>query len=235
MKVVYWSDYACPFCYIGETYLKKAIAEIGADDQVEIEMKAFELNPDAPKEYVGDTITRFAHKYGLSQEAAAARVESISQMGREAGLDFRYAETRSTNTYDAHRLTKLAKEKGGNELANQLAEKLYKAYFSDSLELANHDVLRRFAAEIGLDENDVNEVLSSDKYGDDVKNEEWEAHANRITAVPFFLVNDEVGIPGALPVENMKAVLAEALEKEEKRKKEAELPTMSCGPDGCRF
>ena len=53
MKITYWSDYACPYCYIGETYLKQAIADLGIGDQVEVEMKAFELDPDACKEYAG--------------------------------------------------------------------------------------------------------------------------------------------------------------------------------------
>lgn len=29
MKIYYWSDYACPFCYIRETALKQAIRNIG--------------------------------------------------------------------------------------------------------------------------------------------------------------------------------------------------------------
>ena len=111
MKITYWSDYACPYCYIGETYLKQAIADLGIGDQVEVEMKAFELDPDASKEYAGTTVDRFAKKYGLSIQGAQARIDGISQMGRDAGLDFRYAETRYTNTFDAHRLTKLAQKK----------------------------------------------------------------------------------------------------------------------------
>ena len=56
MKITYWSDYACPYCYIGETYLKQAIADLGIGYQVEVEMKAFELDPGASKEYTGATV-----------------------------------------------------------------------------------------------------------------------------------------------------------------------------------
>ena len=48
MKITYWSDYACPYCYIGETYLKQAIEHMGIGDQVEVEMKAFELRAPGP-------------------------------------------------------------------------------------------------------------------------------------------------------------------------------------------
>lgn len=111
MKITYWSDYACPYCYIGETYLKQAIEHMEIGDQVDVEMKAFELDPDASKAYTVATVDRFAKKYGLSIQGAQARIDGISKMGQDAGLDFRYAETRYTNTFDAHRLTKLAQKK----------------------------------------------------------------------------------------------------------------------------
>ena len=136
MNITYWSDYACPYCYIGETYLKQAIHNLGLDGQIEVEMKAFELDPDASREYTGATVDRFAKKYGLSLQAAQQRIDGISQMGREAGLDFRYAETRYTNTFDAHRLTKLAQQSGDPALTDRLSERLYKAYFAEGLELA---------------------------------------------------------------------------------------------------
>jgi len=98
MKVMYWSDYACPYCYIGKTHLKKAIENLNLGDQVDVKMLAFELDPKASKEYTGATVDRFARKYGLSLKGAQERIDGISEMGRAAGLDFHYAETRYTNT-----------------------------------------------------------------------------------------------------------------------------------------
>ena len=111
MKITYWSDYACPYCYIGEKRLKKAIADIPELKDVQLEMKAFQLDPTAGIHAAGDTQTRFAHKYGISMEDAGKTIEHISELGRAEGIDFRYATTLFTNTMDAHRLTKLAKDK----------------------------------------------------------------------------------------------------------------------------
>ena len=60
MKIELWSDYACPFCYIGEKRLEKALAEIDGGDKVEIEFKSFELDPYASREVVSSTVDRFA-------------------------------------------------------------------------------------------------------------------------------------------------------------------------------
>ena len=125
MKIEIWSDYACPFCYIGEKRLEKALAEVGSND-IDIEFKSFELDPTASKEVVSDTVDRFAIKYGMSKEEATHRIEQISLMGRREGIDFKYATTQYTNTFDSLRLTKLAQKYGHNEIII----KLFDAYFT---------------------------------------------------------------------------------------------------------
>ena len=128
MRIKYWSDYACPYCYIGVTNLKQALDELGV--MYDIEMRAFELNPYAKAGAGGDIVAMFAAKYQLDMEDAQKKVDSINAMAREAGLEFDYAKVFHTNTFDAHRLTRMALEKGGTELQNKVSEKLYKAYFA---------------------------------------------------------------------------------------------------------
>lgn len=230
MKITYWSDYACPYCYIGETYLKQAIEHMGIGDQVEVEMKAFELDPDASRAYTGETVDRFAKKYGLSIQGAQARIDGISRMGQDAGLDFHYAETRYTNTFDAHRLTKLAQKKDA-QLADRLSERLYKAYFSEGLELADHAVLLRIATEEGMNEEEVRSLLATDEFAMDVRLDEREAARYNIHGVPYFLLDGQLAIPGALPVESMEEALRQVMGAQ----KADEPQGMTCGPDGCRI
>ena len=231
MKITYWSDYACPYCYIGEARLKKAIAQIPELKNVEIEMKAFQLDPSAGEHATGDTQTRFAHKYGISMEQAGAQIETISEMGRNEGIDFRYATTLFTNTMDAHRLTKLAQSKGNQQQMEKLIERLFAAYFTDNKELADKELLQGIGEECGLDADEVKDVLSSDKYKDEVILDEREAGRYGIHAVPFFVVG-QYGISGAQSVEGMKATIVKVLEEQ----KDAVIPEgATCGPDGCRI
>ena len=234
MEIIYWSDYACPYCYIGETHLKKAIENLNLTDQVSIEMLAFELDPTASKEYTGTTVERFAKKYGLSRADAEKRIESISEMGRAAGLDFKYAETRYTNTFDAHRLTKLARQHDA-KLADSIAERFYKAYFTEGLELADHEVLTRIAAEEGMDESEVRELLKSDKFSDDVRLDEREARRYGVHSVPYFVIANKYAAPGAMPVDVIERILKDVIKesKEDEAKKSEQ--GMTCGPDGCKF
>lgn len=231
MKITYWSDYACPYCYIGEVRLKKAIADIPELKDVEIEMKAFQLDPSAGEHSTGDTQTRFAHKYGISMQEAGETIEHISQLGIAEELDFKYATTLFTNTMDAHRLTKLAQSKNDPELSEKIIEALFAAYFTDNKELADKKLLQKIGEECGLDAEEVKAILASDKYKDEVILDEKEAARYGIHAVPFFVVG-QYGISGAQSTEGMKATIMKALEEEVEPVQEQ---GMSCGPDGCHI
>lgn len=231
MKITYWSDYACPYCYIGEARLKKAIASVPELQDAELEMKAFQLDPSAGIHATEDTQTRFAHKYGISFADAGRQIASISQMGKAEGLDFHYAATRFTNTMDAHRLTKLAQSKGDTEATEKVIEALFKAYFTDNRELADKELLQEIGEQCGLDREEVRDVLNSDRFREDVLLDEREAARYGIHAVPFFVIG-KYGIPGALSVEDMKRTLCKVMEES---REATPAQGMSCGPDGCRI
>ena len=229
MKIEIWSDYACPFCYIGEKRLEKALAQIDGGDKAEVIFKSFELDPAADREVTNDTVSRFAWKYGLSKEEAAERVEAISRMGRSEGLDFRYASTRYTNTFDALRLTKFAAEKGHSEIV----AKLFAAYFTENQELSDFNVLKKIAAECGLAAEETAEMLESGRYGDEVRRDEAEAAERGVHGVPYFLINGRYAFSGAMPTEDLREAL-EKISAEETAAAE-DLNGLACGPDGCKF
>ena len=205
MKIRYWSDYACPYCYIGETNLRHALDELGVS--YVFEMKAFELNPYAKKSAGGDIVAMFAAKYQLNLEDAQKRVDSINEMARAAGLEFDYAKVFHTNTFDAHRLTKMAMEKGGTAMADQMAERLYKAYFAEGVDVGDQEVLVKLGTEAGLDPADIRAMLEGKDYSDQVSLDERQAQMNRISSVPCFIIEDTVAVPGAMPKEQFMEVI----------------------------
>lgn len=237
MTLTIWSDFACPYCYIGETRLEKAIEEMGLKDDVRIDYRAFELDPTASKEVVSSTPERFAKKYRLSLDGAKEQIEQISSLGRELGIDFRYANTQYSNTRDAHRLMKLAETDYDRETVEKLNKALFNAYFVENLVLADHEVLMGKALQVGMDENKVREVLESDKYDDEVRFDEREAAMRGVRGVPYIVFDGEFAVPGAMTVDGFKSALERAIrrrEDEEKKSSKAERPHQ-CGPDGCQL
>jgi len=226
MRIEIWSDYACPFCYIGKESLEIALNELGIKEQVNIEMKSFELDPNASYKVISNTEDRFAKKYGITNTMAAERISQIEQYGKEAGINFKYSTTQYTNTMDAHRLTHYAKKQGNKTIARDL----FKAYFTDNLELSNRNVLKEIAVKNGLDENKVKKVLNSNEFKSDVRKDETQAHLMGVQGVPYFLIDGEITLSGAQTVETFKRVLKEAMQNDSQDNK---LSGMSCGIDGC--
>ncbi len=236
MNITIWSDFACPYCYIGETRLQNAIEELGLKDEIEIDFRAFELDPTAPKEVTTKTPERFAKKYRLSLEGAMQQIEHISELGRELGIDFRYATTQYSNTRDAHRLMKLAEAKYDRATVGRLNEALFAAYFTENLVLSDHKVLLEKALSVGMKEDEVKEVLDSDKYDDEVRFDEREAAMRGVHGVPYIVFNGGFAVPGAMSTEAFKSALQRELRKQgkEAEEKSAERPH-TCGPDGCQL
>ena len=220
MTLTIWSDFACPYCYIGETRLEKAIEELGLKNDVVIDFRAFELDPTAPKEVTTTTPERFAMKYRLSIEGAKKQIEQISDLGKELGIDFKYMTTQYSNTRDAHRLMKLAEAKYDRETVAKLNEALFAAYFTENLILADHKVLLDKALSVGMDEKDVKEVLDSDKYDDEVRLDEREAAMRGVHGVPYIVFNGSFAVPGAMTIDGFKSALERELKKQAKESEE---------------
>jgi predicted DsbA family dithiol-disulfide isomerase len=229
MKITYWSDFACPYCYIGNTRLKRAIDDLNLD--VEFDIRAFELDQNAPANVQSTTVERFAKKYGLSNEDAERQVSQISRLGQDEGIDFKYETTLYTNTRDAHRLIKLAQSKYPDKV-EQLSESLFNAYFVENLKLADKDVLLEISLNAGLDENDVKDVLDSDLYNIDVENDEDTALSVGIHAVTFYLFDNKYSVPGALSYDDFKKVLSQIIAENEV---EEDKDASSCSDGVCKI
>lgn len=223
MKITYWSDFACPYCYIGNSRLKKAIEDLNLD--VEIDIRAFELDQNAPKDVESTTVERFAVKYGLTIPEAEKQVSQISKLGIEEGIDFKYETTLYTNTRDAHRLMKLADDK------EKLSDLLFDAYFTQNLKLADKEVLKSIAMKAGLEENKIDDILNSNIYNDEVQNDEDIALSAGIHAVPFYLIDNKYSIPGALSYKDFKSILSQVIAESEVEDKDAE----SCADGVCKI
>ncbi|MCR8968449.1 DsbA family oxidoreductase [Facklamia sp. 7083-14-GEN3] len=211
MKINYWADYACPYCYIGEVRIKRAIKELGLSDKIHLNMFAYQLDPNAGQVAEGDMVTRLANKYGITKEEAAERVSGVKEYAKEDGLDFDYTKVHFTNTLDAHRLTKFAMEHLTIEEVDVLRMAIYKAYFEEHLELANHQVLLDIAKKAGLKVDQVEKFLNSSQYKDEVIEDQKEARSKDVKGVPCFVIG-QVMVPGAMSVETFKDIIKQELE-----------------------
>jgi predicted DsbA family dithiol-disulfide isomerase len=193
-KVEIWSDVMCPFCYIGKRKFEAALTQFPERDNVEIVWKSFQLQPDMITDPTKNSIQHLAESKGWTMEYTRQAVANVVNMAKEVGLNYDFDKAVVANSFDAHRLSHYAHSLGKGDA---MEEALFKAYFIDGKNTADHDVLTALALGIGLNEASVREVLQSNRYADEVKKDIYESTQIGVSGVPFFLFNDKYAVSGA--------------------------------------
>ncbi|QSF46077.1 DsbA family oxidoreductase [Paenibacillus tianjinensis] len=196
MRIDVWSDYACPFCYIGKRRLEHALSQFADRDKVEVVFRSFQLDPSARTDETRDIHDMLASKYGMTRDKAQAMNAQLADQASGVGLQFNFDTVVPTNTFDAHRLNHYADTKGK---AKEMTERLLKAYFTDSVNIGDRKVLAGLAAEAGLDAAEALAVLENGAYADEVEQDIAAAQQLNVTGVPFFVFNNKYAVSGAQP------------------------------------
>lgn len=196
LKVQIWSDIMCPFCYIGKRRIEEALSQFEHKEAVAIEWKSFELDAHFTPSSNDNLAEHLADKYGRDINWAQTMLDNMTQNAKTAGLDFHFEKAVLANSHNAHRLLHLAKK---HQLANELEEQLFKAYLTDGKDLNNLNTLAELGIAVGLDAEAVAQVLHSNAYSNEVKQDIQEAGTIGVQGVPFFVFDNKYAISGAQP------------------------------------
>lgn len=198
MKIEVWSDIMCPYCYLGKIQYEKALKQFENKDKIDLEWKAFQLNPDMPGKGNGTPIIEYLETtVGVSEENRKGMLKQIDALAKECGVTSNIENAIAANTLDAHRLVKLAATKS---LDSEVMLLLSKAYFEEAKDYSDHSILKEIGTAAGLKEKDVNNLLSNDSYSYEVKQDIQEASNLGFDTVPTFLFNRKHALVGSQPV-----------------------------------
>ena len=191
-----FADVVCPWCWIGEQRLAKALAE-RPELAVERRWRPFQLQPEMPRggRPWADIVRE---KFG-GEVRAKEMFAQVARVGALEGLDFRFDRiTRAVSTADAHRLILLARR---HEREWEVAEALFRAHFTDGIDLNDREQLVAIGMRHGVPEDRIRALLEGTDLGDDVEASQAHAQELGIGGVPFFVIDGRFGISGAQPSE----------------------------------
>lgn len=194
MKVEIWSDVTCPFCYIGKRKFEHALTQFEGAASVEIIWKSFELAPGFKTEPLKDMYQFLAAHNGISLEQVKAMSNQLADTAWQVGLHYHLDKAIPANSFNAHRLSHLAKRR---HLQDKAEERLFKAYFTEGKNIDDIPTLIQLGQEIGLEASEVKNVLESDQYADEVRLDISDAKQAGVQSVPHFLFNGKDVISGA--------------------------------------
>ncbi len=194
MKVEVWSDVMCPFCYIGKRKFEAALLQFPYKDEMEVEWKSFQLDPTIETDG-SKTIHQFlAERKGFTIEKAKEMNDYVTNLAAKVGLTYNFDKAVVANSFDAHRFSHLAKKYGQQNNAEEL---LFKSYFTDGKNTADKDTLIQLGEQLGINGEEVKEMLESNKYANEVHSDIEDANNIGVSGVPFFVVNRKYAISGA--------------------------------------
>ncbi len=211
MLVEIYSDLVCPWCYIGEARFDRALETFPHRDQVEVVLRPFQLDPEAP---VPGTplISYLEGRYGAQ---ARAMMEQAGEAAEAEGLAVDWEQAQVANTLDAHRLLRMVVWKEGAEVQRQLAKALFRLHFVQGGDLSDPEVLASLAERQGLDRQEVGAFLASDEGMEATRDAMEYARGIGISSVPTFVFQGRWGIRGAQPPEAFTRMLDQVLERME--------------------
>ncbi|MBO6719811.1 MAG: DsbA family oxidoreductase [Rhizobiaceae bacterium] len=212
------SDVVCPWCFIGQRRLKKAIS-IAGDVEVTVRWRPFQLDPTIPPEGL-DRKSYMVAKFGGEERLRQAHTRLL-EAAADDDIAFALDKIeRSPNTLDAHRVIRWA---GGVDLNQQdrVVAGLFSAYFEKGRDLGDAGVLIDVAREAGMDASIVETLIATDADRDAVREEIATAQRMGITGVPCFLLEGKYAVVGAQDA----PMLADAMQRVAKAKAEGALET----------
>ena len=207
MTVEIWSDVMCPFCYIGKRKFEAALGDFAGRDEVQVVWKSFQLSPDMKTEPGKNIHQYLAEHKGISLDEAKRMNDYVTQMAAKAGLTYNFEKAVVANSFNAHRFVHFAKHHGKQ---GEAEEKLFHAYFTDGKNIDDFETLINLGAEIGLDTVSLKAALDAGLYGDDVRQDIYEAQQVGVRGVPFFVFNDKYAVSGAQESSVFSEVLGKA-------------------------
>ena len=211
------SDVVCPWCFIGQKQLDKAIA--AADVEVHVRWRPFQLDPTIPPDGM-DRRQYMLGKFG-SEERIQQIHARIEPLGEAEGIHFAFGAIKvAANTLDAHRVIRWAGA-AGEDVQNRLVRRLFQLNFEEGANLGDHAVLAKAAGEAGMDASVVETLLPTDADVDAVRNEIATASRMGITGVPCFLLEGKYAVMGAQDADT----LADAIRQVAQAKARGELET----------
>ena len=199
LKIVVFSDYICPFCYIG--YYR--VEQLKEKFDLEVEWRPFEIHPETPKEGTELSKLPFPKEYLEMMKA------NIKKLAADVGVIFKLSD-KLPNSRMALFLSEFARKKGKFDEFHKL---VFDSYWKDGKDIGDQELLMGLAESIGFERKEILEYLDSEEPLKELKISLKKLRNYGINGVPTFIISGRI-VVGAQPYEVFKKVIRKALEED---------------------
>ena len=176
-------------------------------DEVEVQWRSYQLDPTLPEHYDGTELDYLSTRKGMAPAQVAGMFAHVAEQASGEGLNYRFDDVVVANSFTAHRLIHLAAAHGQQDAAK---ERLLSDHFEHGRDIGSREYLTSLGLGLGIGAAELDELFTTDKYADDVRQDFEEGRALGITGVPFFVIDRKFGLSGAQPAEVFRSALDQA-------------------------
>lgn len=209
MSVEIWSDIMCPFCFIGKRKFDEALAAFGHKDKIQVVWRSYRLFPEVRYHEGSDACAVLAKVKGLTTSSMRQAMAHVTALGRDVDIRFDFDRLKMVDTFDSLRLVHLAATR---DLASEMKERLFQAFFEEGQNLEDHQILAQLGKEVGLDAQAAKAMLTSAAYADEVENDVAQAGQIGVRGIPFFVLDRQQALSGAQSIAGFTALLQTAFD-----------------------
>ena len=186
LHVKFYSDFICPWCYLGKVRLDKIINHLSADIDIQVELMPFILYPHIPPGGVPKSDFSKSSKPGMGR--------SLREEAKQENISFNYRLIdRIPNSREAHRLVWLVPDPLQKYA---LSKKMFHSYFEEGRNIEDANVLTVLANDCGVDDSIVKQFTSSDAGLEECLASITMAREKHISLVPTLEFNPSLQILG---------------------------------------
>ncbi|HEY5701544.1 MAG TPA: DsbA family oxidoreductase [Gammaproteobacteria bacterium] len=200
LKVTVFSDYICPFCYVGDARLDKLREKY----ELDVDWVFFEIHPDNPPE--GKPVSEL----GYPPAQWERMMSSLEAMAKAENLPLA-PRTFTTNSHRALLLAEAAKD-SGEDTFNALHKRLFEAYFVERKNIGDPEVLKEIAADVGISGEFVSDAWRNEDLERRLKDQQMRSAMLGVQGVPAYLFG-KYFVSGAVPVDTLLTAAEYALGK----------------------
>ena len=201
LKITVYSDYICPFCYVGHHRLQR----LNDSYNLKINWCFLEIHPETSAD--GEPIESLDYP----SEQWQKMLENLQRIAKEENIPLSKLSF-ITNSKDALLLSESAKQ-CGREIFYRLHEELFKAYFVDSKNIGNRNILREIAISCGIDNKLIDAAWQQEKYPRRLLENFNSARKHEVQSVPSFVFGDRV-LTGVVAESTFRHAAVEAVNSE---------------------
>ena len=180
LKVIVYSDYICPFCYIGNHRLQK----LRHDYELKINWRFLEIHPETSE--LGEPVDALDYPSETWQQM----LDDLKLLATEEDIPLGEISF-ITNSRDALLLAEAAKQAGKDSFYT-LHDRLFSAYFVDGKNIGDRQLLKQIALESGINASIIDDAWNNTDHEQQLTHNYELARQNNIQSVPSFIFADQV-------------------------------------------